>query len=141
LSNLSGLLFRRMARVHNRALKRHEVSAVQAGILVTLWLEGPITIGELQAQMALSSATATGAIDRMERAGLLRRVRKSEDRRAIVLEPADWPRARKLAVAETLARSDDECFAALTAAERRELTRLLKKTLGGMAEVDLGDDE
>jgi len=40
-------------------------------VLSVLWLEGPLTIGELQAILALGSSTLTGTIDRMEKAGLV----------------------------------------------------------------------
>jgi len=51
-----GKLFRVMARVYNRALTPFEISSVQAHILATLWIEGAMTIGELQAHMMLGSS-------------------------------------------------------------------------------------
>jgi hypothetical protein len=43
---------------------------------------------ELQRIVMLSSGTLTGAIDRMERAGLVRRVADADDGRAWRIEPA-----------------------------------------------------
>jgi DNA-binding MarR family transcriptional regulator len=141
ISNRLGKLFRVMARAHNRALKRYEVSAVQAHILATLWIGGPLTIGELQAVLALGSSTLTGAIDRMEKAGLLRRLPVPGDRRAFRLEPAAWPAKRKEALLATLSDTEDRCFAALSDAERRDLSRLLDKALTSIRGVDDEDDE
>ena len=122
-----GRLFRQVARVHGRVVKRFEISAVQAHILSVLWLEGPMTMGELQAQLALGSSTLTGAIDRMERTGLVRREADPGDRRAVRLQPASWPARRKDALLEALSEAEESCFQALGAAERRELLRLLGK--------------
>ncbi len=141
ISNRLGKLFRVMARAHNRALKRHEVSAVQAHILATLWLGGPMTIGELQNVLLLGSSTLTGAIDRMEKVGLVRRLPVAGDRRAFRLEPAAWPQKRKEALLATLAETEDRCFTGLSDAERRELSRLLDKALASIREVDDGDDD
>src|SRR6185295_17264334 len=87
LSNQVGQLFRRLARVHNRMLRPFEISAVQANILSILWESGAMTIGELQAELAIGSSTLTGAVDRMERVGLVRREDHPRDRRAIRLVP------------------------------------------------------
>ena len=73
MPNQLGKLFRVMARTYNKALVPFEISSVQAHILATLWIEGAMTIGELQAHMMLGSSTLTGAVDRMERAGLVKR--------------------------------------------------------------------
>lgn len=130
-----------MARAHNRALKRHEVSAVQAHILATLWIGGPMTIGELQAVLALGSSTLTGALDRMEKVGLMKRLPVPGDRRAFRLEPVAWPARRRDALLATLTETEDRCFAGLSESERRELSRLLDKALTSIREVDGDDDE
>jgi DNA-binding MarR family transcriptional regulator len=136
-----GKLFRQMARVHGRAVKPFEVSAVQANILSVLWLEGPLTIGELQAALALGSSTLTGAVDRMEKAGLVKRTAVAGDRRAWRLEPAAWPQKKKDALLVTLDATEKACFAELSAQERRELARLLGKAIDSIAKVDDGSDD
>ncbi len=136
MPNQLGKLFRVMARTYNRALVPFEISSVQAHILATLWLEGSLTIGELQARLMLGSSTLTGAVDRMERASLLKRLPVEGDRRAFQLIPVTWPPRKATALMETLAKTEDECFAGLTAAERRELARLLGKALSAFTESD-----
>ena len=74
VANVLARVFRQQSRLYNRALKPLGLSSMQAHILMVLWLEGPMTIGELQATLAISSATITGAADRMEKSELLRRV-------------------------------------------------------------------
>jgi DNA-binding MarR family transcriptional regulator len=99
-----GKLFRVMARVYNKALAPFEVSSVQAHILATLWLGGPLTVGELQARLMLGSSTLTGAIDRMERAGLIVRAPVAGDRRSFMLTPVAWPERRREALLDTRRR-------------------------------------
>jgi DNA-binding MarR family transcriptional regulator len=51
------------------------------------WLaDGPKSAGELAAGVALSTAATTTLIDRLERRGLVRRVRDAQDRRRVVVE-------------------------------------------------------
>jgi DNA-binding MarR family transcriptional regulator len=129
-----------MARVHNRAVSRFDLSAVQANILAVLWIEGPLTIGELQSALALGSSTLTGAIDRMERAGLVARQSVVGDRRAFRLVPAVWPEKRKAALLDTLIETETRFFAPLAATERRQLAKLLGKLLDSIGEAEDDDD-
>ena len=133
---LTGKLFRQLARVHGRATKRFDVSAMQANVLAVLWLEGSMTIGELQDTLALGSSTLTGAIDRMEKAGLVRRMPVEGDRRAFRLEPVVWSAKKREGLLGALAETDKACFWTLTQAERAELARLLEKAIAGMGGVD-----
>ena len=125
-----------MARTYNKALVPFEISSVQAHILATLWIDGSMTIGELQARLMLGSSTLTGAIDRMERAGLLKRLPVEGDRRAYKLAPVTWSAKKAEALMETLATTEDRVFRGLTAAERRTLSTLLTKALVPLAGED-----
>jgi DNA-binding MarR family transcriptional regulator len=117
-------LFRLVNRVHNRGLRSTGLSAEQAHILTILRIRGPMTMGALQKQLALSSATLTGAIDRMEADGLVRRVPSPDDRRAVLLEARV---AAKLwaPLDAAIAVCEERCFRALGKRERAELLRLL----------------
>jgi DNA-binding MarR family transcriptional regulator len=119
--------FRHVNRAHNRAMQRFELSAEQAHILLLLWLGGPMKVGELQHALMLSSGTLTGAIDRMVKARLVRRVADPDDRRAWRVEPEPFDAKRRRAIESALEATQTESFAMLTATERKELLRLLKK--------------
>jgi DNA-binding MarR family transcriptional regulator len=119
--------FRSVNRASSRALLPFELTAEQAHILLILWIEGPMKIGELQRVLCLSSGTLTGAIDRMDKAGLVRRVPDPIDGRASRVEPAAFDAKRRRAIEGTLEKAEAACFARLTARERQELFRLLGK--------------
>lgn len=123
--------FRAVNRASNRALRPLGLSAEQAHILLVLWLEGAMRMTELQRIVMLSSGTLTGAIDRMERAGMVRRVADADDGRAWRVEPAAAGERR--AIEGTLETVEESSFAALTATERRELRRLLDKVTASLA--------
>jgi DNA-binding MarR family transcriptional regulator len=125
--------FRAVNRAGNRALKPHGLSAEQAHILLVLWLEGPMRMTDLQRIVMLSSGTLTGAIDRMEKAGLVRRAPDAEDRRAWRVEPLSAEGPTRRTVEATLETIEEDCFAALSASERRELLRLLDKVTASLA--------
>ena len=129
LANAVVRLFRQVNRVHNRAFKDLGVSAEQAHILSVLSVLGPMTIGALGRVVDLSSATLTGAIDRMEAQALVRRVPSPDDRRAFVIEPRHT--AKKQAQIDSVIETGErQCFGHLSATERRELLRLMDKCIG-----------
>lgn len=125
--------FRAVNRASNRALKRYGLSAEQAHILLVLWLEGPMRMTDLQRIVMLSSGTLTGAIDRMERAALVRRVADADDRRAWRVEPVEPEGASRRIIEAALEKIEEDYFAALSASERRELLRLLDKVTASVA--------
>jgi DNA-binding MarR family transcriptional regulator len=126
LANAIVRVFRGVNRVHNRLFKDHDISAEQAHILLVLGALGPMTIGRLQKQLSLSSATLTGAIDRLESQRLVRRVPSPTDRRAFVIDSLLSDR-RRAVLEEVVDAGDRRCFSVLTASERKELLRLLEK--------------
>jgi DNA-binding MarR family transcriptional regulator len=126
LANAIVRVFRGVNRVHNRLFRGHEISAEQAHILLILRHSGALTIGKLQKQLSLSSATLTGAIDRLEARGLVQRVPSREDRRAFVIDSKVSPKQMAV-LEEVVGAGDRRCFSVLTASERKELLRLLEK--------------
>ena len=73
-----------------------------------LYLSGPATAGRLAAHTGLTTGATTAVIDRLERAGYVRRTRDSHDRRVVVVEalPAGIKRIEPLY--RRLARSMDQ---------------------------------
>lgn len=52
-----------------------------------LSLGGPTTAGKLATHTGLTTGATTAVIDRLERAGFARRLRSTEDRRSVLVEP------------------------------------------------------
>lgn len=82
------LRFIASAVLHNHAVaQRVGLGASDSQLLSLLNLHGPLTPGRLAEMTGLTSGTITGVIDRLERAGFVRRERDATDRRKVVVTP------------------------------------------------------
>jgi DNA-binding MarR family transcriptional regulator len=86
------------------------------------WLSaGPLTAGQLTEAIGLSSAATTTLVDRLERRGLVRRLRDDSDRRKVLVEMTDLGQRLageiygplQVAGAEMLGRYNDDELALL----------------------------
>jgi DNA-binding MarR family transcriptional regulator len=82
LRNVSTMLKKRGRDI----ISRFEITPPQLDALLVLREYGDLTMGELCQKMFLACSTATDLIDRMERNGLIERVRDTADRRVIRLK-------------------------------------------------------
>jgi DNA-binding MarR family transcriptional regulator len=85
-----------------------------------------VSAGKLAAELRLSSGAMTNRLDRMEKAGLIRRLQDPNDRRGTLIEPTEhgheaWDRT----VGEA-ARREASFSGVLTAAEKEKLHDLLR---------------
>jgi DNA-binding MarR family transcriptional regulator len=80
------LLSARFKQTDELFASRLEVSERELALLRALVEEGPMITKVLGGRFAVPVSTMTGLVDRMERKGLVRRVRGRKDRRAIELE-------------------------------------------------------
>jgi DNA-binding MarR family transcriptional regulator len=84
----------RLSRAHEAANDAFdELAAQKLGINRTdlrcmgiIENEGPLTAGRLARLSGLTTAAVTAVVDRLERAGYVRRVRGEQDRRQVILE-------------------------------------------------------
>ena len=86
-----GIEFRQLATA---TVLFHQAIAERLGIHVTdqrcldiLARTGPMTAGELAQWTGLTTGAITGVIDRLEKAGFVRRAKDKADRRRVVIEP------------------------------------------------------
>ncbi len=69
----------------NESVAKFGVTAVQAMVLIFLTNEDEISSSSLGSRVQLDSATLTGILDRLARAGLIERRDNPNDRRAILI--------------------------------------------------------
>jgi DNA-binding MarR family transcriptional regulator len=118
----------RFAAVHG--LNRTDVRALVA-IMDAARSGRPMTAGALGAAVELSSASVTALVDRLERAGHVRRVRDEADRRRVVLEMSPSATA---AGTEFFGGLQRDLVAAMAAFRADELAAV-HRFLAGMTEV------
>ena len=83
-------------RIFDRMLAQSGIDSfngAQGRILYVLWQQDDVPISTLSAQTGLANTTLTSMLDRMEKAGLIRRTPSPADRRALLIRLTDKARA------------------------------------------------
>jgi DNA-binding MarR family transcriptional regulator len=119
------------------------ISTCEASFVGLLLMCGPLTPGQLGQLNGLSSSgTITGVIDRLERAGYVRRDRDTHDRRKVIvtlnrewLDRESEPRTRRLA--GVLANYDEDQLAVIA----DFLTRLADTEAAAMTSAPLSQPQ
>ena len=99
----------------------------QFGVLETLLHLGPLCPGELSNKLLKSTGNMTLVLDNLEKRGLVRRVRETDDRRQIHihLTPAGEELIQRIFPAQAQAITSE--MSALSADEQRQLGTLCRK--------------
>jgi DNA-binding MarR family transcriptional regulator len=84
---------------------------------------------ELHNSLLITSGAMTNRIDRLEEAGLVKRLPAPDDRRALLISLTDEGKRLVDSVTTDLAKAEHQLLKALSQAEQRDLARLLKKLL------------
>lgn len=86
---------------------------------------GPMTPGGLRTRMNLTSGAVTACLDRLEKAGHIRRVRAADDRRVVHLHYAEAGRTAARAYFRPLARATDAARSGFSPDELHVVIRFL----------------
>jgi DNA-binding MarR family transcriptional regulator len=125
-------LRRRFNRMLDETLADFGLSDGEWKALNHLWLAGPPyrrPVGKLAKRAELSSGAMTNRLDRMEEAGLIRRVPDPDDRRGVLVElTAAGKKAWKESV-KAQAQKESLVAAALDEDEKRRLNALLRRLM------------
>ena len=80
---LMARIHRSLRRNYDRQLKSFGLTPCQFEVLMTLWSEDGIVLGELRKRVSRDGPTITGVVDRMEKKMLVQRKRNELDRRVV----------------------------------------------------------
>src|ERR1700722_2289112 len=83
------------ALFHHHAAAANGLGITDSKTISALMQEGPMTAGEIAKRLGLTSGAVTNVIDRLVRAGFVRRVADPQDRRKVIVE-ADLANLEKL---------------------------------------------
>ncbi|WP_188196952.1 MarR family winged helix-turn-helix transcriptional regulator [Nonomuraea sp. SYSU D8015] len=73
--------------LHNEAVAdRLGLQPVDVAAAILLEMRGPLAVGQISEELGLPSASTTRLIDRLEKAGYVRRMRGERDRRTVTVE-------------------------------------------------------
>ncbi len=115
-------------------LDRHGVRFAHWSYLRVLWVSDGITQNELSERVRRVGANTVSALNAMERAGLVRRVRSKADRRTIHVHLTPAGRALERKLVPLAAEAQDRALAGVAAADIETLERVLaamRANLGG----------
>lgn len=100
--SVGGFLIGKIKQIQGRVLEKmlteegiDEFNGAQGRILYVLWQEDNITISTLSARTGLAKTTLTSMLDRLEKAGHIKRTNAPNDRRAIKIVLTDKARGIK----------------------------------------------
>jgi DNA-binding MarR family transcriptional regulator len=120
-------LYTESRRLTKELARSVELTGPQLTVLKMLEGVGDLSLSELSERIRAQNSTVTGIIDRMEQAGLVARVRSTEDRRVIKIKLTE----RGARIARTIAVEPMEVFRGalegLSPGEVRDLLRILTK--------------
>lgn len=134
---LSHAIFR-VARLHKmtagRLLRRIGLHPNQELVMMRLWESGPQRQADLAAVMEADSATITRTIRRLERAGFVRRVPSTTDRRVTIVEPTPASQGLRREVEAVWSELEERTAGELDARERAAAMRVLERLESNLAE-------
>jgi DNA-binding MarR family transcriptional regulator len=119
-----GIIQKYLRRTHDETLDQFGLTWGDAQVLSSLRYGGPpyrSTPGRLGGQLGLSSGAVTARLDKMEEAGLVRRLPDPDDRRGVLVELTE--RGRELWQQTVAVQAEKESIVA-TALDDRDQARL-----------------
>ena len=114
--------------------KLHPTDVAALSLLMNAEAQGKaLTTGELGAELRITSGATTFLVDRLERAGLVQRVRDQNDQRKIFLHFSDAGRTLADASYSPVLRMSNAVMDQFTAADLETVRRFLAATTTAMA--------
>jgi DNA-binding MarR family transcriptional regulator len=125
-------LSRRIHRSMDETLAEFGLDSAEHKALSTLAQAGPpyrSAPGKLAKRMDLSSGAMTNRLDRLEQAGLIRRLPDPDDRRGVVVELTEEGRRLYQQAVGVQAKKEALVTAALNEREKKQLNSLLRRLM------------
>src|SRR3954453_11722173 len=119
-------------KIFEKALARCDLNHGEYRMLLRLATrtdDRKMSAGRLSQMLMLSSGAMTNRLDRMEKAGLVRRVPDPDDRRGVLVEMTDKGEKVLDQAVLSSAKEDAQMVSALSAKEKTQLNQLLRKIL------------
>lgn len=111
----------------DKRLGTHDLTSAQWGPLMRLRMQGTATVAELARWSQIDAGAMTRLLDRLEKKGLCKRVRSTEDRRVVMVELTPDGKAAMEHVPEVLADVMNAHLAGFSKAEWTELLGYLQR--------------
>ncbi len=135
-------LYTESRRLTKELARRAQLTGPQLTVVKILESIGDLSLSELSDKIRAQNSTVTGIIDRMEREGLVQRVRSTEDRRVVHIRLTE--KGSKLAGEIPIEPMEifRSALESLTATEMRDLMKILSKVAKRVKQIvrrDVGE--
>ncbi|HWI63404.1 MAG TPA: MarR family transcriptional regulator [Symbiobacteriaceae bacterium] len=137
MEEMSRLFFRYF---HARIEAEGGLSPSQFFVLKILKADGTVTVSDLAQKLGVSTAGATGLIDRLVKADLVQRCRDENDRRIVWVRLSDEGVRQLAAASQTRRQIFAELLAPLSQAEVEQWVRLYEKIYQGIPSLTPGPE-
>jgi DNA-binding MarR family transcriptional regulator len=127
LGDLFWAVARRLRHGTRDALAPWDVTPSQARALSVLTRHGPQRLTALAEHLRIAARSATEVVDHLQERGLVERRPDPDDRRATLITPTAEGAAAGAGIRAARQAGTDRMFAALSAADRAELSRILRQ--------------
>ena len=111
----------------NAHLHRHKLTISQFGVLEAVYHLGPLQTSELGHKILKSSGNMTMVVDNLEKRGLVRRERRPDDRRCILIHLTKSGETLVAGLLPAHVAGVVDTFAVLTPQEQTQLADLCRK--------------
>lgn len=138
ISDRIAVINRRLMLQSKETLSGHGITWREWQVLTNLLLAGetPRSPSDLATTLMVTTGAMTNVLDRLEEAGLVRRVRNPDDRRSVIVEATEAGVATWHDAVNELGEGEATVVSTLTRREQEQLNRLLRKLLAGFRESD-----
>ncbi len=128
----------RLLRGLSHPVRRAEITPEQYWLLRLLNRVGPLSIGELAAQLGITTSSATSACKRLEKAELLTRERQSDDERIVRVTLTTKGHSQLVAWHERKRLALTRLLSVLNQQEQEEFQQMLERVLdaAGAREIE-----
>ncbi len=136
-------LYTESRRLTKELARRAQLTGPQLTVVKILETIGDLSLSELSDKIRAQNSTVTGIIDRMEREGLVQRLRSTEDRRVVHIRLTE--KGAKLASEIPVEPMEifRSALESLSAQEIRDLMKILSKVAKRVKQIvrrDVGED-
>ncbi len=136
LTSVLGEILARMHALEKTTLTRAELSPSQSRVLFSIAAGGETRFSDLCTDLGMSKSTVSASLDQIEKAGLLVRSRRTDDRRVYPIRLTDRGRALVRRVRSGAEGDLVRAATELTPYQRKTLASALTALLEGLSRVE-----
>jgi DNA-binding MarR family transcriptional regulator len=127
-------------KMEREILREHDLTFASFSTLFIVWIWGPIETREIARSQAVTKATVTSTVSKLEEQGLVKRRNSKTDKRLVTVGLTEKGKRLIEWVFPKFNQGEVEVASSLSEKEQDTLSHLLRKVIRGMSN-SVGDEE